>query len=126
MKTEKIYTQHGENTEWMNNVAFYRDEIRIMESRLEEIVSKNTAKETLKQVEHFQNQLMLQKFHLDELEHEINLSNDSVRKEIEKNSIALEHRKIKDHSTAREEMKTFERIYTPLKKDFNSFIGKWI
>ena len=40
MKTEKIYTQHEENQEWMSNAAFYSDEIKIIESRLSEIASK--------------------------------------------------------------------------------------
>jgi hypothetical protein len=31
MKAEKINTQHSENKEWTNNVALYRDEMKIME-----------------------------------------------------------------------------------------------
>lgn len=126
MKTEKIYTQHGENKEWMNSVAFYRDEIKVMESRLKEVAAKNTSKEVLKQVEHFQNQFAIQKNHLDELNHEIHLSNDLLGKEIKKNPTALEHRKIKDHSTARNEMQAFEKLYSPLKAEFNTFISKWM
>ena len=61
MKTEKIYTQYNENKEWTSNLSFYKDEIKIMENRLVEITSKNTSKEILAQVEHFQNQLIIQK-----------------------------------------------------------------
>ena len=54
MKTEKIYTQHEENKTWSNNLSFYKDEVKIMENRLAEIISKNTSKEILVQAEHFQ------------------------------------------------------------------------
>jgi hypothetical protein len=126
MKQEKIYTQHSENNEWMNNVAFYRDEIKIMESRLGEVVSRNNSKEVLKQVEHFQNQFFIQRERLSELKHEINLSNDVLNKAIEQNPIALEHRKVNDHSMAREEMQSFEKLYASLKSEFNAFLSKWM
>ncbi len=126
MKTEKIYTQHSENQEWANNVAFYRDEIKIMEGRLDEIASKNSSEEVMKQVEHFQNQFIIQKQHLDELKHNINLSNDSLEKEINKNSTAIEHRKTEDHTLAREEMQAFEKLFAPLKSEFNTFLSKWM
>lgn len=126
MKTEKIYTQHSENEAWMNNVAFYRDEISIMQGRLQELASKNTSKDLLKQVEHFQNQFIIQNQHLDELKHNINLSNDALSSEIAKNQTALEHRKVKDHAEARQDMHAFEKLYAPLKKEFNAFLSKWM
>jgi len=126
MKTEKIYTQHSENQAWANNVAFYRDEIKIMEGRLKEIASRNTSDEVLKQVEHFQNQFIIQKTRLDELKHDINLSNDFLEKEIAKNPVAVERRKVEDHAPAREEMQAFEKLYAPLKSEFNIFLSKWM
>jgi hypothetical protein len=126
MKTEKIYTQHTENVAWANNAAFYRDELKVMDNRLQEIASKYTSKEVLKQVEHFQNQFIIQKERLDELNHQINLSNDSLNCEVEKNPVAIEHRKVKDHTDARNEMQGFEKSYTALKKEFNNFLSEWM
>jgi hypothetical protein len=126
MKQEKIYTQHSENNEWMNNVAFYCDEIKIMENRLREVASKNTSKEVLKEVEHFQNQFIIQKERLGDLKHKINLSNVALSNTIKENPVALEHRKVKDHSAAREDMQLFEKHYAPLKNEFNAFLSKWM
>ncbi|MBA3680374.1 MAG: hypothetical protein H0W73_04285 [Bacteroidetes bacterium] len=124
MKTEKIYTQHDENKEWMNNLLFYRDEIKIMKGRVAEIASKNTSKDRLAQVEHFQNQLLIQRGQIDTLKHAINLDNDSIDKEIKKNAIALEHRSIKDHDTTRENMVAFEKNFSSLKLELNTFLNK--
>jgi len=126
MKTEKIYTEHAENETWMNNVAFYRDEISIMQGRLQELASKNTSRDVLKQVEHFQNQFIIQKQRLDELKHHINLSNDALSGEIAKTQTVLENCKVKDHAEARKDMHAFERLYAPLKKEFNTFLSKWM
>ncbi|MBI3519170.1 MAG: hypothetical protein HY062_07410 [Bacteroidetes bacterium] len=126
MKTEKIYTQHEENKEWASKLAFYKDEIRIMENRLAEIAQKNTSKEILAQTERFQNQLIIQKNQIDEISHLINLDNDTINREINKNSIAVDHRKINDHSELRDRINTFETLIGSLKVDFNTFLSKWM
>ncbi len=38
---DSIYKQHEENTEWLNKLRFYKDEINILTGRLEEIAMKN-------------------------------------------------------------------------------------
>ena len=39
---ENMYKQHEENKDWMSRVAFYKDEITILQGVLSEIASKNT------------------------------------------------------------------------------------
>lgn len=124
MKTEKIYTQHEENKEWTNSLAFYKDEIKIMEKRLEEIKSKNTSQDVL--VEHFQNQFIIQKDQIDRINNEINLSNDAIEKNISKNETAVDHRSMEDHTALREQVKKFEQLFSSLKSDFNTFLSKWM
>ena len=126
MKTEKVYTQHEENKTWMSNLLFYRDEIKVMENRLQEIASKNTSKEVLSQVEHFQNQFVIQKETIDTIKHEINLSNDLITLEANKNMTAIDHREIKDHSIVRDNMESFEKVFHSLKTEFNTFLSKWM
>lgn len=126
MKTEKIYTQHEENKQWMNSLMFYTDDIKIMKGRLAEVAAKNTSKDVLAQVEHFQNQFVIQSNNIDTLKHEINLSNDAINKDINHNSTAVDHRKIQDHTTVRESMESFEKNIKGLRSEFNEFIGKWI
>lgn len=124
IKTEKIYTQHEENKEWANKLAFYKDEVKVMEHRMEEIVSKNTSKEILAKAEQFQNRLIINKNTIDILKHKINLSNDAIRSDINKNETAVDHRSIMDHSELRNEMKIFEMNFTSLKSELNLFLVK--
>ncbi len=126
MKTEKVYTQHEENKQWMNSLLFYKDEIKIMNGRIGEIASKNTSKEVLAQIEHFQNQLLIQSNQLDRLKHSINLDNDIINNEIKKNSTAIDHRSIADHAAIREDMADFENIFKSLKGELNTFLSKWM
>jgi hypothetical protein len=126
MKTEKIYTQHEENKEWKNSLLFYRDEIKIMKGRLAEVASKNTSKEIMKQVERFQNQLIIQIDTVDRIRHEINLSNDAIYAEIRKNETAVDHREINDHSVIRDNISAFEKNFNTLRAEFIDFVGRWI
>ncbi len=126
MKTEKIYTQHEENKEWLNKLLFYQDEIHVMEHHLEEIVSKNTSKEILAKVEHFQNQLIIQKNTIDTLKHEVNISEDELMSSITKNEFAVDHRSIKDHIETRLKVEVFEKIFKDLKTELNLSLIKWM
>ncbi len=126
METEKIYTQHEENTEWQNNLSFYKDELKIMQNRLNEIASKNSSKDVLAKVDHFQNQLIIQKEQIDIIGHSINLSNDAINAAVKRNTTAVDHRTLPDHVVVRDNMKTFETIFTSLKKELNTLLSQWM
>ncbi|MBM3430464.1 MAG: hypothetical protein FJX99_05720 [Bacteroidetes bacterium] len=55
---EFIYDQHQKHLDYLNKLEFYMEEITILKERLSEVTAKNTDKEVLKQVEHFQNQFI--------------------------------------------------------------------
>ena len=69
---EFIYDQHQKHLDYLNRLEFYTEEIAILKERLSEVTSKNTDKEVLKQVEHFQNQF-IQRNNIDELKHTIKI-----------------------------------------------------
>lgn len=124
MKTEKVYTQHEENKEWMNSLLFYKDELNIMKERIKEIAAKNSSKDLLAKVEHFQNQLIVQSNNVDTLKHEINLSNDAITEEIKKNEKRADHLKLEDHALIREQMQGFTKAFNEFRQEFNQFLNK--
>jgi hypothetical protein len=126
MKTEKIYTQHAENNEWTNNLTFYKDVLKVMENRLSEIASKNTSKDILSRLEQFQNRLIICRNSIDILKHKINLSNDEIHASVNKNSIAVDHRSIKDHIDIRNEIKLFDLNFISLRSELDLFLLKWM
>lgn len=97
-----------------------------MEKRLGEIVSRNTSQDVLAQVEHFQNQLIIQKDQLDRLAHELNLDQDKLQAEVRKNPVAVDHRTVTDHGDIRESMATFERLFAELKAELYESLSKWL
>lgn len=125
-KSELISEQHKENVEWTSKLDFYKDEIEILQKRLEEIASKNTQKEVLTSVEYFQNQLIIHRNTIDEIQHGVNLSEDAIVSEIKKNPVASDHRKMEYHQAEKEEIQILEKTFKELREEFNRFVSKWI
>jgi len=123
---ESIYKQHEENTEWMSKLDFYKDEIEILKGRLEEITSKNNAQEVLSQVEHFQNQWIVQRNNIDEISHQVKANEASLLEEINSNPVAVDHRKVEYHAQEQELVNSFERNFNDLRQEFNTFSAKWM
>jgi hypothetical protein len=123
---ESIYKQHEENTEWMSKLNFYKDEIEILKGRLEEITSKNNAQEVLSQVEHFQNQWIIQRNNIDEISHQVKANEASLLEEINSNPVAVDHRKVEYHAQEQELVDSFEKNFNDLRQEFNTFSAKWM
>ncbi|HXU26598.1 MAG TPA: hypothetical protein VN698_05140 [Bacteroidia bacterium] len=125
MKTT-IYSQHYEHTEWLNKLSFYVDEISVMQTRIDEIAQKNTAKEVKIKIEHFQNQFLIQKNNVDAIKHHIKQDEKLLQNNIMKNETAVDHRKIEDHAKEREDIEGFETNFNNLRKEFNLFLSEWM
>lgn len=124
METSLITEQHKAHQEWLGKIAFYRDEVKIMQSRIEEIASKNTGKDILKQVEHFQNQLIIQSSTLDELSHDINKHEQEITEMIKANPIASDHRRAEVHPEHAEGIVSFEKYFNELRHELITFLAK--
>ena len=57
MKTS-LNALHHQGNDWLRELEFYKDELALLTTRLEEVASKNTDKDVLAQVEHFQNKFV--------------------------------------------------------------------
>ena len=125
MKSEEsIYKQHSENSEWVSKLNFYKDEITILKERLAEVASKNSHKEVLAEVEHFQNQFIIQKNNIDEISHNVKMNEESLQKEINSNPIAVDHRKVEYHINEKNAVESFEKNFNDLRSEFKVFLAK--
>jgi len=124
--TDTIYNQHAENKELEEKLFFYKDEIAIMQNRIAEVASKNSAKEVLVQIEHFQNQLIIQDTNIDMIKHDITLNEKSLANNVKKNKRETDSRKVKDHTLEREEVNTFEKNFNELRQELKKFLLKWM
>jgi hypothetical protein len=121
---KKIYDLHEENNNMLNQLSFYGDEIKIMQSRIQEIAAKNNQKELLAQVEHFQNQLIIQKEQLDILSHNIRENNAQLEQHVLNNPIAIDHRKSEENLANKNGIEQYEKIFNELRHELNSFLSK--
>ena len=127
MITKKnIYQLHEEHKSWSNKLAFYNDELSIMQNRISEVAQKNTSKETLAFIEHFQNQLIVQKEQIDILNHNINKHELFLESRANTNPTAVDHEAFPDHELQRNQVETFETIFNDLRKELINFISKWM
>lgn len=125
MKTT-IYSQHQEHTIWLNKLSFYVDDMAIMQKRIEEIANKNTSKEVLAQIDHFQNQLLIQRKNIADIKHHIEKDEKELANNISKNETAVDHRKVEDHAGERADVKAFEDNFNQLRKELNHFAAQWM
>lgn len=121
---KKIFEMHQEHAEWLNKLSFYKDELSIMKNRLAEIAQKNTSGDVLAQVEHFQNQFIIQAEQLDIVKHNINEHEEYLQQRLNENQVAADRQSSSDSPQIRESMDSFERIFNGLRQEFNQFLSK--
>lgn len=115
---------HAKMIEWVKELAFYKDELKTFQNRLEEVVKSNNKPEVLAEVEHFQNQFIRQNEVVDILRHEFKQFDNVVTDNVVSNPVASDHRKIEVPSTLIDQHDTFLKIYKELKEDFEKFLAK--
>ena len=124
--TISIRSLHLEYRLWVNELNFYKEEIKIFERQLETLVIKNPLDELSAKVEQFQNKFILQKEIIDHLKHDLNISEKQLASFVhELSGTGLESIKMDNHTRLRERMATFRKLYTEMKEDFKSFEAEW-
>lgn len=123
MKT-KLYDQHTEHGEWINKLLFYGVEMKIMQKRLDDVCTKSPDQEALKQVEHFQNQILIQTANITDLTKQIKRDEKNLETSIKQNNmVASDHRSAEDHTDEREMVEGFEKNFNDLRREFNDFLS---
>jgi hypothetical protein len=118
---------HLEYLTWMNELNFYKEEIKIFESHLEKVICKNSQHEVTAQVEHFQNGFIRQKEVIDHLKHDLHISEKHLTAFVRKMSgMGLSSIKMDNHTKLREQMQIFRNIYIDLKNSFRKFETQYI
>jgi hypothetical protein len=111
---------------WLKSIEFYEGEFAILNKRLLEIASKNTGVEILSQVEHFQNQFIIQQNNMDELKHLIRGHDANVSADAKQHSGKMNTLMVGEHHEVREKFERVEKIINDLRQEFNVFLAKWM
>ena len=111
---------------WLNEINFYKEELKIFNKRFEDIVVRYTDKEVLAELEKFQNQFIRQAEVVDEISHKVRKHEQELAKYAEENPVAIDHVHFEDHKELREEFETFVKIYQELKAEYTRFLAKYM
>lgn len=125
-KNKHIDDLHFEHQLWLSALRFYADELKIYQQRLEEVAFKNTRIEIRAQIEHFQNQFIIQKEQLDILSHQIKVHEQWLAQFAKENPATIDKELFADHKLMNDQIETFHKIYAELKREFKNFLEEWM
>lgn len=78
----------------------------------------------LRQVEHFQNQFIIQKDNLQALSHEIKLQEQEIADDVKRDKILDETDIIGNQSFLRDKMQAAEKVFISLKHEYYRFVAR--
>lgn len=116
----------NEHNDWLRALNFYDEELDTMEKRLAEVATKNTSLEARAGVEHFQNQFIIQRNSIDELQHIIKINLQQLAHQVMTTAGHVEIFSLDEHENMREDFMSFEKIMLELRHEFNRFLSKWM
>jgi hypothetical protein len=121
------YKLHVEYQFWTAELNFDVELIKIFESHLAFIASGNTVKKLMPRIEQFQNQFIRQREVIDELKHDLNVSEKQLAAFVRDMSpIGFDNERLDNHSELRERFLTFRDLFDDLKARFRQFEGEWL
>ena len=116
---------HGDHVKWNNELSFYQDSIKTFENRLAEVSEEYKKLETLKKIEHFQNQFIIQRDAVSKLKNQIQkheIIMTMAEKEGTSEELSVGDRNY--HGLIEENMESHRRLFNELKEEFYTFITK--
>jgi hypothetical protein len=126
-QTISIRSLHLEYQLWIRELIFFKEEIKIFENHLEMLISRNTGKVVHVRIEHFQNQFILQKEVIDQLRHDLHISERQLASFAhELSAEGIESIKMDNHVRLRDRFNTFRKIFKELKTEFRRFEAAWM
>lgn len=113
---------HFEHKQWRGELAFWKDELKLFNNRLDELFDPRYNQDFLSKLEHYQNEFILHGRVINDLletieEHESNMAEHSKM-----GQEALDVGMVKKHMEFRQKMEMQRQIYADLKKDFFQFL----
>ncbi|MFD0863781.1 hypothetical protein ACFQ1M_16315 [Sungkyunkwania multivorans] len=128
METTTVYNEdlHFEHVQWNKELAFWEDELKSFQNRLDELVQRWTDDRVLAELGQYQNQFIIHKEKIDELKEEIEAHELSIAEHLKKSENVIDRVHYRYHLAFRERMETQRDIYSDLKRRFFDFLSKYM
>lgn len=127
MEAKKVHYSdlHFDHQRWTNQLTFYKQELVIFQERLEEVAVRNNRPEFQQHLSHFQNQLIIQNEQIDIAQHDLKVHEEALAKDAAHNPQNIQHQLYPDHTTERERMEVFFKLYDEMKHELMRFLATW-
>jgi two-component sensor histidine kinase len=119
-----INSLHHQETDWLRELDFYKQELNVLTNRLEEVASKNTSKEISAQVEHFQNRFIILKEQHDILRHDNAARSERLNEMAKAIPTHIEEKFVADKDDMHKRMSDYFTSFRDTRFEFNNFLSK--
>ncbi|NDC78721.1 MAG: hypothetical protein EBZ67_12725 [Chitinophagia bacterium] len=113
----------AEHAQWIVGLDFYRKEIGVLEQRLLAIASGRMVPEVALEVEHFQNQFIVQRNTIDELSHAIQEHVTGFGYAVSQAGGMTAAFYDEGHTHLKDGYQSFEKVMNSLRQEFNRFLA---
>jgi hypothetical protein len=118
---------HLEYQIWITELNFDIQLLKLFEDHLTFLASRNTSKSMMPRIEQFQNQFIRQREVIDELKHDLNVSEKQLAAFVrDMLPIGYENERLDNHPELRERFLTFRSLFEDLKIRFRYFEAEWM
>ncbi len=122
MIKEKISAMSDEHQNSLKSLAFYKEELKSIRTRLTDMAGKNTAREFGSNVEHFENQISVQLENIDTLHHNINDNLSKIADQLKHNTAGyVDGELIENQKKQNDTFAGIEKVVNELRQEFNKF-----
>ena len=124
INNKSIRELHFDHELWLNEMAFWKQEIDILDKYLTAVIVTLTDKASKVEVEHFQNQFIIQRSFINSLKNDVK-AQEKLIIELEKdiNNRLLQQKKADDEYEIRDKMLTNQKLYNEMKLSFKKWLS---
>ncbi len=108
---------------WRENLRSYRSELSQFRVRLQDVVSRPLSRQSMPQVEHYDNQIEIQLKNINQLKHEIKEHERTAAWELGKTTGNVSDNTWQHHEKLHDRYEVLEHTLHHLKEDFSSFVS---
>lgn len=109
---------HFEHQQWKGELAFWGEELKFFNDRLDELINRKENKNILPKLEHFQNEFMHHLEIMETMYKEIEEHETQIEAQNKENIIEFDNHTMKMHGDFRKKFEQQRLVYSNLKKGF--------
>jgi hypothetical protein len=110
----------------LSSLDFYKQDIKILKNRLEEIAADNTGREVSVKIEYFQNQFLIQQNNIDELKHKLHENLSNIQNQVQESAGFISETSSADNVELYDQYLMIEKLVNEIRQEFNRFASKWM